>query len=92
MGPVLPTLSAHLLQKLPVPFPHLSCKLSGHLTHLLKPNDHTEDLGFQTLQEPSQARPRQRAWPCHPEMEEFPLLWQQPGDQISQTAQEGSEE
>lgn len=84
MGAVLPTLSAHLLQELPVPFPHLSCKPSGHLTHLLKPNDLTEDLG--ELQGASQAG--SMAPPARDGEEQFLTqgqLWQQPGGQISQS-------
>lgn len=34
--------------------------------HLLKPDNHTEDLGLQTLQGASQAGPVHRAWPHHP--------------------------
>lgn len=49
--------SAHLLQKLPVPFPHLSYKPSGHLTHPLKPHEHT-DLGFRHCRDqPGRAPP-----------------------------------
>lgn len=42
---VLPTLSVHLLQKLPLPIPHLNRNPSGHLLHLLKPNEHTGASG-----------------------------------------------
>jgi len=46
MSAVLPTVSAHQLQKLPPPTPHLHLNPSGHLLHLLKPNDHAEALGL----------------------------------------------